>query len=59
MGMSMQSVSSTPATSTVSALQQMQQMQQMQSLQQPPVQQPNPIPSKPVGPLGNNIDVKA
>ncbi|NNM81410.1 MAG: hypothetical protein HKL98_02245 [Burkholderiales bacterium] len=57
MGMSMQSVSSTPATSTVSALQQMQQMQSLQ--QQPPVQQPNPIPSKPVGPLGNNIDVKA
>jgi len=58
MGMSVQSSSSSmlQAMSSVSSMQQMQLMQ----AQQPPVQAaPSEPVSKPVGNLGNNIDIRA
>ncbi|MFA6969854.1 MAG: hypothetical protein WC208_00490 [Gallionella sp.] len=61
MGMSVQSASASMASS-ISSVSQMQQMQQAQLLNalQPQVQAaPQEPVSKPVGNLGNNIDIRA
>ena len=59
MGMSVQSSSAATSVSSVSQMQQMQQAQLLKALQPPAQATPQESVSKPVGNLGNNINIMA